>query len=110
MKINSQNEYYRIDIQSLRGIAILAVIFYHLKPKIFPYGYLGVDLFFVISGYLITSIVLKKLIKNEFSFKQFILKRLHRIYIPILFSIFINTTKATTIINITNNINDIIRL
>ena len=87
MKINSQKEYYRLDIQSLRGIAILAVFFYHLSPKIFPYGYLGVDLFFVISGYLITSIVLKKLIKNEFSFKQFILKRLYRIYIPILFSI-----------------------
>jgi len=92
MKINSQKEYYRFDIQSLRGIAILAVVFYHLSPKIFPYGYLGVDLFFVISGYLITSIVLKKLIINEFSFKHFILKRLYRIYVPILFSILFFST------------------
>ena len=57
---------YRPEIDSLRAISVIAVIIYHAKVnffgyQLFPGGYLGVDIFFVISGYLITSIILKEL-------------------------------------------------
>ena len=80
--------YYRLDIQGLRGLAILSVILFHFFPKFFSMGYLGVDLFFVISGFLITSIVSTKLEQKNFSFKLFFIKRVYRIIIPVLFVIF----------------------
>ena len=45
----------RLDIQVLRGIAVIAVVAFHLSEKFFPYGYLGVDVFFVISGYVLAK-------------------------------------------------------
>ena len=48
---------YRRDIDGLRAVAVIAVLFFHLKPEWLPGGYVGVDVFFVISGYLITSII-----------------------------------------------------
>ena len=85
MNLISKNNYRRFDIQGLRGVAILSVILFHFFPKFFPIGYLGVDLFFVISGFLITSIVSKELNEKKFSFKLFFIKRIYRILIPILF-------------------------
>lgn len=74
---------YRSDINGLRAIAVMAVIFYHLEPGYFPGGWLGVDIFYVISGFLITNILITQLIQNTFSFKLFIKKRIKRI-IPAL--------------------------
>ena len=48
----------RVEIDSLRAVSIISVIIFHLDRTVFPYGYLGVDLFFVISGYLITRSIL----------------------------------------------------
>lgn len=76
---------YRPEIDALRAISVIAVIIYHAKINLFGYqlfpgGYLGVDIFFVISGYLITSIILKELhYKKSFSFRNFYLKRARRI-------------------------------
>lgn len=81
----NKNNYHRYDIQGLRGLAILSVLLFHFFPKFFPMGYLGVDLFFVISGFLITSIISKKLDEKKFSYKLFFIKRVYRIIIPILF-------------------------
>jgi peptidoglycan/LPS O-acetylase OafA/YrhL len=81
---------YRPEIDGLRAIAVVAVILYHaefaiLDYKIFQGGFIGVDIFFVISGYLITSIILKELdITGTFSFKNFYIRRIRRI-LPALF-------------------------
>ena len=72
---------FRNDIQGLRGLAILFVLIFHFFPSIFPKGYLGVDIFFVISGYLITSICLTK---KNYSYIEFIKKRIIRLIPAIL--------------------------
>ena len=80
---------YRSEINGIRTIAVFAVIFYHIKlPFItlfFRGGFLGVDIFFVISGYLLTSIILKELeTDGKFSFTNFYERRARRI-LPALF-------------------------
>ena len=54
-----RNTKYRRDIQALRGLAVLAVVLFHAKESIFPVGYLGVDVFFVISGFVVTPLILR---------------------------------------------------
>lgn len=68
---------YRPEIDGLRAIAVLPVIFFHFG--LMPNGYLGVDIFFVISGYLITGIIYKQILSNSFSIKNFYIKRTRRI-------------------------------
>lgn len=87
---------YRPDIDGLRAIAVLSVIVYHAKISfnnsyILSGGFLGVDIFFVISGYLISSIILQEIKeKKNFSFLNFYDRRLRRI-IPVLFVVFLFT-------------------
>jgi peptidoglycan/LPS O-acetylase OafA/YrhL len=76
--------HYRKDINGLRAIAVLSVIFFHLKLDWFSGGFLGVDIFFVISGYLITSIITNQIENRQFSLLTFFKKRILRI-IPALF-------------------------
>ena len=84
---------YRPEIDGLRAIAVGGVILYHTQKsffgyQIFPGGYLGVNIFFVISGYLITSIILNELIQTDsFSFKNFYIRRIRRILPALLFVI-----------------------
>ena len=61
---------HRSDIDGLRAIAVLAVVAFHASKRI-PGGFTGVDIFFVISGFLITSIILNGLIQKKFSFIDF---------------------------------------
>ena len=68
------NSARRADIDTLRAISVISVIIFHLDQTLFPNGYLGVDLFFVISGYVITKSILKGLNNNQFSFLTFISK------------------------------------
>ena len=70
---------FRTDIQALRGLAVLLVVFYHAKLGIFKAGYLGVDIFFVISGYLITGMVKNRIEQNRFSFADFYFRRAKRL-------------------------------
>ena len=82
---------YRPEIDGLRAIAVVAVILYHAQITIFGHqpfkgGFIGVDIFFVISGYLITSIILKELVTTgSFSFKRFYERRVRRILPALLF-------------------------
>ena len=75
---------YRREIDGLRAIAVLAVILFHAGFKISSGGFVGVDIFFVISGYLITSIILAELEQGKFSVINFYERRARRI-LPALF-------------------------
>lgn len=77
---------YRPDIDGLRAIAVLSVILFHANIHLFQGGYLGVDIFFVISGYLISSYLLKSKIEGSFSLSNFYFRRAKRI-LPALFFI-----------------------
>lgn len=69
----------RADIQALRGFAVLLVILYHTKLGNIPGGYLGVDIFFVLSGYLITTLIATDINRGNFKLKSFYFKRAKRL-------------------------------
>ena len=71
---------YRADIDGLRAVAVLSVIIFHFNKLWLPGGFVGVDIFFVISGYLITGILAKKIMSGSFSFLEFYGSRMRRIF------------------------------
>jgi peptidoglycan/LPS O-acetylase OafA/YrhL len=75
---------YRPDIDGLRAIAVLAVVFFHAFPSQLRGGFIGVDVFFVISGYLISTIIFKNLNDGTFSFSEFYSRRIRRIFPSLL--------------------------
>ena len=70
---------YRDDIDGLRAVAVILVVFFHLELQNVPGGFIGVDVFFVISGYLITNILYREVSDTSFTFKAFYLRRLRRL-------------------------------
>ena len=81
---------YRSDIDGMRALAVLAVIVFHTFPKVLPGGFVGVDIFFVISGYLITQIILEGLDSGSFTASSFYARRVRRIF-PALIVVLIAT-------------------
>ena len=75
---------YRADIDGLRAVAVLSVVVFHAFPSLFPGGFIGVDIFFVISGYLITSILFASFQNGSFSFFEFYVRRINRIFPALL--------------------------
>ncbi len=71
---------YRPDIDGLRAIAVGSVLAYHAFPSLLPGGFIGVDIFFVISGFLITNILLQSLAAGDFSYRDFYARRIRRIF------------------------------
>jgi peptidoglycan/LPS O-acetylase OafA/YrhL len=71
---------YRPDIDGLRAVAVMAVVVYHAWPKWLAGGFVGVDIFFVISGFLISSIILHQLREQTFSIADFYARRVRRIF------------------------------
>ena len=84
----------RFDIQFMRGVAVLAVVVFHAFPAAFPKGFLGVDVFFVISGFLITGIILKGLEAGRFSFGGFYRRRALRLLPASLTTLAVTTALA----------------
>lgn len=78
---------YRPDIDGLRAIAVLAVVAFHVSPTILTGGFVGVDVFFVISGFLISSILIRGLQNGTFSYTDFYIRRIRRIF-PALIIVF----------------------
>ena len=86
--MNELNKYRR-DIDGLRGVAIILVIAFHFFPEVCPNGFIGVDIFFVISGFLIINIIINDVDRGKFSFLDFYTRRIKRIFpalIAVLFS------------------------
>lgn len=95
---------YRPEIDGLRAVAVISVILYHAKITIsgftlFSGGFIGVDIFFVISGYLISSIIFKELITTgNFSFKNFYERRIRRILPALLFVMLVSLILGTILL------------
>ncbi|MCC5882483.1 MAG: acyltransferase [Halomonas sp.] len=73
------NSQYRPDIDGLRTLAVISVVVFHFNNEWLPGGFIGVDIFFVISGFLITGIVYRQVEQGGFSFKEFFVRRVRRI-------------------------------
>lgn len=88
--LKTDSQYYRPDIDGVRGIAVLFVLAYHCYSPLLRGGFVGVDVFFVISGYLISSIIFKDILDNRFSIAKFYERRIKRIF-PALITVLAST-------------------
>ena len=79
-QLSSPSPQYRPDVDGLRAIAVLLVVNYHAFPEAIPGGFIGVDIFFVISGFLITGIIARELDLKRFSLVGFYVRRIRRIF------------------------------
>jgi peptidoglycan/LPS O-acetylase OafA/YrhL len=95
----------RNDIQALRGVAVLLVMLYHAKLSFLPAGYLGVDVFFVISGFLITHQIKGGIERGQFSFQTFYLRRARRL-LPAAYVTFLVTGIAAPFLLTSNQLAD----
>ena len=84
---------YRPDIDGLRAFSILSVVIFHFFPKALPGGFIGVNVFFVISGYLISGVILKSLNAGDFSYAVFYGRRIKRIF-PALIVVLVTSALA----------------
>lgn len=96
------NQAYRPDIDGLRAIAVLAVIAFHAKPHLVPGGFAGVDVFFVLSGYLITGVIASALDAGTFSFTEFYTRRIKRIF-PAYIAVAVATLLVSSYLLIPND-------
>jgi len=81
---------YRADIDGLRAIAVLSVVGFHAFPRSVKGGFVGVDIFFVISGFLISTIIFGSLERKTYSFTEFYGRRIRRIF-PVLLLVLISS-------------------
>jgi len=89
--------HYRRDIDGLRAIAILPVVLFHSGVRQVPGGFVGVDIFFVISGYLITSLITEEIARGQFTVISFYERRVRRIF-PALFTVLALSVIAATLL------------
>lgn len=85
---------YRPDIDGLRTIAVLSVIIFHINKELIPGGFVGVDIFFVISGFLISRFIMRDLQTGHFSLLEFYRRRIKRIIPPMLLVLFFTLLAA----------------
>lgn len=97
---------YRPDLDGLRAIAVLAVVGYHLRFAAVPGGFAGVDVFFVLSGYLICSILLSDLKRDRFSLREFYVRRIRRI-LPALLTVLLATFTLGLFVTMPSELNDL---
>ncbi|HEY5273910.1 MAG TPA: acyltransferase family protein [Acidimicrobiales bacterium] len=96
--VHADGDRWRLDIQGLRGVAILAVVIYHADPTLLPGGFIGVDLFFVISGFLITGLLMRELEeRGTVSLRRFYARRIRRL-LPMAFIVIAATVIAADLL------------
>ena len=93
---------YRPDIDGIRAVAVLSVVCYHAYPQKFFSGFIGVDIFFVISGFLITTILLGGLQKRQFNLLDFYDRRIRRIF-PALLVLLLGASFVLNVTSLANN-------
>ncbi len=96
---------YRPDIDGLRAIAVLSVFGFHLQMGLFSGGFVGVDIFFVISGYLIGTILLSDLNSGRFSLREFYVRRIRRIF-PALVAALLGTIAMALVFSMPSELRD----
>ena len=96
---------YRLDIQGLRGLAVLFVLFYHIDENYIPGGFIGVDIFFVISGYLLTNLVYMRKQSGNFSLFDFYRGRVLRI-IPSYFLMLVIVSVLASLVMLPDDFQD----
>jgi peptidoglycan/LPS O-acetylase OafA/YrhL len=89
---------YRPDIDGLRAISVFSVILFHISPRHFPAGGIGVDIFFVISGFLIGKIIIEGIASDSFTYRDFYLRRIRRIIPAFLVCVIASTIAAIAIL------------
>ncbi|HWH88466.1 MAG TPA: acyltransferase family protein [Pseudomonas sp.] len=99
---------YRPDIDGLRAVAVLLVLIFHGGLTLFPSGFIGVDIFFVISGYLTTSIILRALENGTFSFTGFYTRRIWRLQ-PAVVALLVVTLIVTTLLYLPDDYVDFLK-
>ena len=85
---------YRPEIDGLRAVAVISVVLFHAGFSLFSGGYVGVDIFFVISGYLITTIILNDINRDKFSLSEFYERRARRIFPALICVVLVSTAVA----------------
>jgi peptidoglycan/LPS O-acetylase OafA/YrhL len=83
-QLSTHKGFYRPDIDGLRAVAVLSVVAFHTFPSILPGGFVGVDVFFVISGFLISRIILSEQQSGQFSYASFYGRRIRRLFPALL--------------------------
>ncbi len=96
---------HRPDIDGLRALAVIPVVLFHMELSAFSGGFVGVDVFFVISGFLITSIIVADLERGRFSLRRFYERRIRRIF-PALFTVLAVTTLLAAVILLPRDLED----
>lgn len=91
-----KNHEYRYDVQALRGVAVLAILLFHASNRLFPIGYLGVDVFFVISGFVVTPLILRIFDASSGAEKitnmnKFYVKRFYRLVPALVVTLILST-------------------
>jgi peptidoglycan/LPS O-acetylase OafA/YrhL len=95
--------HYRSDIDGLRAVAIIPVVLFHLGFTSFSGGYVGVDVFFVISGFLITSLIYGEMCAGSFSFIAFYERRVRRL-LPALFAVIVASSTVAAVLMLPNDL------
>lgn len=99
---------YRADVDGLRAIAVLLVLIFHGGLALFPSGFIGVDIFFVISGYLTTSIIMKSLDNGTFTFSGFYTRRIWRLQ-PAVIALLVATLIVATLLYLPDDYIDFLK-
>src|SRR5438876_5149033 len=89
---------YRPDVDGLRALAVVVVIGFHLSRRLLPGGYFGVDIFFVLSGYLISSIIWREIVLNQFTLARFYNRRIRRIMPALLLVLLVSSVGAILVL------------